>query len=140
MSKQTVTESWDSGLIDRKQLGGFDIQIGISKLWLSPKITQQQVDIYLWSICSDPLVYINESQALHVDATYPQSGEYRRCQESTQCQLSGGDANIYMILFPPQSNVVCQWRGMAALRRIMAQAFALRDDVTVESGRDACLF
>ena len=34
-----------------------------------------------------PLVYINESQALH-DATYPQSGEYRRCQESTQCQLS----------------------------------------------------
>lgn len=70
---------WDSGLIDRKQLSYTEWY-----QWLSQKITQQQVDA--WST-SDPLVYINESQALR-DATYPQSGEYRRCQESTQCQLS----------------------------------------------------
>lgn len=70
---------WDSGLIDRKQLSYTEWY-----QWLSPKITEQQRQA--WST-SDPLVYINESQALR-DDTYPQSGEYRRCAEMEQCQLS----------------------------------------------------
>ena len=92
---------WDSGLIDRKQLSYTEWY-----QWLSPKITQQQVDA--WST-SDPLVYINESQALHDVKPIRSRVSIVVVKNRLNVNYPG---NIYMII-PPQSNVVCQWLGSA---------------------------